>query len=442
MRTIRSVVAICLLVTSVSGWAQFNPDTVKQLIDAGKADEAYQEVVRYRDALEGEPLFDFYYGLAAIDSGRAEEGVFALSRVVMQQPRNGRARLELARGFYLLGEDTRARQEFEAVLAQNPPAGVRSTIQRFLGAISAREATYRTSKTAYVQASVGYDTNINSAPADSPFDIGIVTLSEGAEQIEAAFAQVDAGGQYTSPTSRESALFARADTTWRSHNDSSDFNNGNVTGQAGFTHQGDGHVYKLTLIGQQYVVGDTAFRNLLGAAGEWSRIASPRLRYGASLTYARLIYPEQGYRDGSMVNAGLHAMGTVGAGIWFVNGFAGHEQADEETVRTDAEVERRLLGLRGGLQWPVGASTLITASAMAQQSRYAGKQNWLEDLLVGDATRKRRDDTYLLGEVELRRRFSEHVSLVAAVNYADNDSTVRQFEYDRGQFRVGLRYEQ
>jgi predicted Zn-dependent protease len=104
-------------------------DEVKTMLEQGKSKEAY-ELGRQHPELLGDPVFDFYYGLAAIDAGNAGEGVLALERYVINFPENTSARLELARGYYVLGEDARAREEFSAVLKTNPPEAVKFNIQR------------------------------------------------------------------------------------------------------------------------------------------------------------------------------------------------------------------------------------------------------------------------------------------------------------------------
>ncbi len=194
MRKTRFLLATGLMLFTSQALARLDIYEMQRLIESGQAEAAYQLAVPYRSAYEGFALFDFYYGWAALDSGHLDEGVFALSRVVMQQPDNGRARLELARGFFLTGENARARQEFETVLGQAPPTGVRSNVQRFLDAIAVRESTYLPSGDAYAQVSLGYDSNINSAPADDPYagagglyggvvDGSIVVSNGGGERV-------------------------------------------------------------------------------------------------------------------------------------------------------------------------------------------------------------------------------------------------------------------
>ena len=59
--------------------------------------------------------------------------------MLVADPRLVRVRLELARAFFLKGEDTLARRHFEQVLAGKPPAGVALNINRFLAQIRARK---------------------------------------------------------------------------------------------------------------------------------------------------------------------------------------------------------------------------------------------------------------------------------------------------------------
>ena len=95
-------------------------DDIKSLLEQGKPAEAYALGRNTPEAL-GDPAFDFYFGIAATDSGHAGEGVLALERYMLNFPDNANARLELARAYFTLGEDARAREEFENVRKSNPP---------------------------------------------------------------------------------------------------------------------------------------------------------------------------------------------------------------------------------------------------------------------------------------------------------------------------------
>src|SRR5437660_10796565 len=125
-------VACAAALVVCSGAARAAPvDELRALLEQGKSAEAYALGRRHPEEL-GKPDFDFYYGIAAVDSGHAGEGVLALERYVVQYPENDRARLELARGYFVLGELVRAREEFESVLLTDPPPAVRAPIERVM----------------------------------------------------------------------------------------------------------------------------------------------------------------------------------------------------------------------------------------------------------------------------------------------------------------------
>src|SRR5262245_52948313 len=156
-------------------------DDVQALLEKGDAAAAYELGRKNRDQL-GNPAFDFYFGIAAIDSGHAGEGVLALERYVITFPDNLSARLQLARGYFALGEDVRARDEFEALRAQKPDPQTAATLDRFLDAIRLRESRYTPTGGVYVELGVGYDSNVNGGVANANIflpNLGPVIVAQG-----------------------------------------------------------------------------------------------------------------------------------------------------------------------------------------------------------------------------------------------------------------------
>jgi len=68
-----------------------------------------------------------------------DTAIAALRRLLVRNPELVRVRLELARAFFLKGEDSLARSHFERVLAGKPPAPVVANVNRFLAQIRARK---------------------------------------------------------------------------------------------------------------------------------------------------------------------------------------------------------------------------------------------------------------------------------------------------------------
>jgi hypothetical protein len=81
----------------------------------------------------------------------------------------------------VLGEDARAREEFEAVTRLNPPPGVQAQIDRFLDAIRSRESRFRTTANLYLEIGLGYDSNINGGVGNANIVLpafGLVTVTQ------------------------------------------------------------------------------------------------------------------------------------------------------------------------------------------------------------------------------------------------------------------------
>ena len=119
-------------------------------IDAGRFEEA---IAALRPLLKREPVDGnllFVYGLASLEAsqrpGRAEEereillneAIGAFHLMLVEAPGLVRVRLELARAFFLKGEDDLARRHFEAVLAGGVPDEVTANVNLFLNEIRAR----------------------------------------------------------------------------------------------------------------------------------------------------------------------------------------------------------------------------------------------------------------------------------------------------------------
>ena len=165
-------------------------DQLSVLANNGKYEEGYALSKTLIDQWEGDPKFDFYYGLHALETGHYDEATFVFERLTTFDPNTLRYRLELARALYFNNNIESARAEFEIALKTNPPANVKTNIKRFLRRIDGDEAAARHSFHAGVGFNTGYDSNINSGTEEDGIefpDIGFVTLNSEAQSIDSGF---------------------------------------------------------------------------------------------------------------------------------------------------------------------------------------------------------------------------------------------------------------
>ncbi|WP_108124714.1 tetratricopeptide repeat protein [Saccharospirillum mangrovi] len=175
------------------------------MIRAGDWEPARIMAPELLDRFEGTPRFDFFYAQLLLHDGETREAIFALERVLIMQPEQHRARLDLARAYYANNNLVRARTEFERVLETNPPPQVRTNIEAFLDRITAIERARDRQFNLFAGVEGGYDTNINGGGnLDGQLDpnlLGLTDLSDESLAIESAYTQYRFGARLVQPTS-------------------------------------------------------------------------------------------------------------------------------------------------------------------------------------------------------------------------------------------------
>lgn len=408
-------------------------DEVKALLDQGKAAEAYALAKKYPNEL-GSPGFDLYFGIAAIDTGHAGEGVLALERYIANFPNNQAARLELARGYFVLGDDARAREEFDAVLKTGPPATVQANIERFMDAIRSRESRYQTTAGFYVEAGFGNDSNVN-AGAGSPNVIlpvfGPVTLLSGVQTGD-TFMHYAAGGNVSYPIAPGVALFGSANAELKVNQTDSAFDQGNFGVAGGVSYLQDKNLWRATLSYGDLLVENDRFRSVTGLAGEVHHQLDELQMVNGVIQYADFDYAGAN----SVRDAHFHALG-----IGYRKAFVGTYQpllsvslnyGVEDNRRGRPDFGRNLYGGRVALAVTPAPRWALAVSGAYQVSRYDGP-----DILFGVV----RKDTYYGVDVTASYAVTRNWSVRGEYQHVNNDSNLALYEYDRNLFAVKLRYE-
>jgi hypothetical protein len=412
-------------------------DDMRVLLEQGRAADAYALGRKHPEEL-GKPEFDFYFGVAAVDSGHAGEGVLALERYIIRFPDNDRARLELARGYFVLGELVRAREEFETVSRKNPPPAVQATIDRFMDSIRSQETRYTTTATGYVEIGGGYDSNVNSGVGNAIISIptlGDVQLAQAGVKTGSSFLHLGAGGQFSYPVAPGVALLGGASYEGKLHEDTFDrqFDQYGLNAYGGVSYLKDKDLWRATLSLSSLYVDYNRFRDVTAAGGEWHRQFDEFNTGSVFLQYARLEYPASPVRDADFYGAGVGwRRAFVGAmqPVFQVQALYGQERNDFTPVRND--LSRDIYTLRGGLaltpapQWGVSGGLTYTKSRFKET-----------DTLFA-ATR---DDDYYGVEFGVSYRLTKQISLRGDYQHSDNQSNIALYRYKRDVFTVRARYE-
>ena len=228
-----AVVVLFLLVAPAWSRAQKPPPSygrgmaeVRALLKGRQFQEALTILRRLAEAHPGRKNVLFLIGLTVIEASRRpgvaeadreallDEAIATLRAMLIDQPGLLRVRLELARAFFLKGEDNLSREHFERVLAGNPPPPVVANVRRFLAQIRARRRWNM-----HFGFALAPDTNIGASSNERTIYIGGLPFRRDEEELTRSGVGVSVwtGGEYQHPLGDRLRLRAGADISRREH---------------------------------------------------------------------------------------------------------------------------------------------------------------------------------------------------------------------------------
>jgi len=408
-----------------------------ELLNTKDAQGAYDLLKPLEGDRAGDPEFDLALGAAALDSKRPSEAVFALERVLAVNPNNSVARALIARAYFELGETRTAKQEFESVKRQSPPADVTETIQRFLDAIERIDAGIGTKVTGYLEASIGHDSNVNSATGNNQVAIpafggALFTLSAAGVKASDDFLSVGGGVNLRHSFRRGLALVAGVDASTRTNDTQDAFDTSFWSAFAGLNFTQEANSYTVALQGQQFYLDNKRFRDAFGVTGQWQRAFDDFNSLSAYLQYTRLEYPTQNVRDADRTVVGVgYARALEGdrKPVVFLGGYAGEER---ERAAGVPHLGHRLLGVRLGGQLSWSADITLFASGSVEQRDYGGP-----DPLFAVT----RDDTQSDLRVGVNFVPAKRWTVTPQISYTRNKSNVAVSDFERTVFFITLRHD-
>jgi hypothetical protein len=438
MRRAAAICSLAALLALAPALASAAPvDQLRELVRKGRAAQAYAEGKRMA-ATAADPEFAYYFGVAAIESGHAGEGVLALERYLAQFPDDDRARFDLGRGYYALGDPLRAREAFESVLGHQPTPDRRATIERFLDAIQSQSSRDAGASGAYVELGAGQDSNAVAATGatapEAPLLDGLLPVPAGARRT-AGLLLAGAGARYARPLAGALSLEAGARYQGRYRLDSFDRQlDQDALGGYGELDLIDGrNLYRARLSYSALTADDARYRNLAALGGEWRRQMDELNSLSLYAQYADLAYPASPATDSNLYALGAgwrRAFVQRYLPVVEVEALYAREKSAASPVRD--ELSRNLYSLRARVSaspWPRWA---LSGGVSYTGSRYDAPEPALS--LV------RGDDTYGL-DAGLSYRWTRQLTLLADLLYADNRSNLAAYEYGRNLLTLRMRYD-
>ena len=401
------------------------------LVRAGKFDEALtvlRPLARGR-AVEANVLF--LIGLAATGASQQpdladderdallDEAIAALHTMLIGRPDLVRVRLELARAFFLKGEDSLARRHFERVLAGKPLAPVVANVQRFLVEIRARRRW-----TMYLGGAMSPDSNIGGGSDERIIYINDLPFRRDAEELTTSGIGVSVwtGGEYQYPLGERLRLRLGGDVSRQDYGGSK-FDQTSVSVHAGPRWLVDKDT-EVSLVGnaRRRWTGTSPSNDDLGARVEAGHRLTPRIRVNGRASWYRRDNRTKDFLDGPILDFTL-------GGSWVIlpilraDGAAGYARERPKSVKW--RNASRWLRLGASVALPLGFN--VGGSGELRWTDYEG--NWFPHTPDGAP---REDRTRILRATVHNRAFTLYgFSPQLVVTIEARDTTAQLYDYKR-----------
>lgn len=415
----------------------------ERLLAAGRAEEAWQMLEARAAEMAGRPDFDYLLGLAALDSGRPGQAIFALERVLMARPDFLPARAEIARAYFMARETENARREFAAVAARRIPEAARQTIGRYLDAIERGDVAGAPRATARVELALdaGYDSNVNFGSASGQWVLAdgtavtplAASLPRSSNTLGAALAAAASGpvsASLAGPLAGKLEWNLGARASIRRYDRVSDFDQEQFDVSGGLSLRNGCHRYTVAALLQHLRLDGQAYRNASGALLQWQCETDPRTLIGATLQSFRLDFPGAGLRDARRNAVGLNAARILDTASRPI--LIGSIAAGEETSRAGLDnLSHDFLSLRAGVVARLSADWRSTAVLAWETRDFDGVEP-----LFGTA----REDRQTELRIEFERRVNNRTFLAPQIVHTRNRSTLSPNDFRRTEVGVQLRH--
>lgn len=410
-------------------------ERAKQLLDRGKANEAYSLLAPEESKHAGEPAYDLLLGISAVEIGQNTRAVFALERVLALQTDNIRARAEIARAYLALGESQVARQEFASVQKQNPPPEVSATIDRYLATVDRIESATSTSLRAYIEIGMGYDTNVNAGPktdtiAVPAFGGAPFTLTLDSQANASGFGTLDGGLSLRLPLSSKLSFLGNLSGVFRKNQVSTVFDNAETDASAGFSYTVESNVYTLNAQHNRFSLNDNLYRLASGFSAQWQHNLDGRNQLTVFAQNSAISFETQAIRDTMRTTGGGAYAHAFRAGeIIFLSAYAVNENED---AANQPWLGLKGAGLRFGGQINWGERTTLFGNIAGESRRYGAD----DPLFL--TTRKDTQTDVLVG---VNHSPAKHWQIRSKLNWTRNSSNIALNDYTRQTVSLALRRE-
>ena len=429
------IIGILLIAGSISQ-SVVAAESLKALVDSGRYQAAYELAMSQELEQAGEPQFDFLFGLSALEAGHPQLAVFALERVLVAVPQDHRARLELGRAYFVLGDYEKSRELFDKVLAAKPPQRVKDNVQLFMKELEQRSKLRDRQFSANAGLKFGHDSNINSATtlySTTLPDSGLtLELPETSRELSDSFFEVDAAANYMQLLRKDMGYFLSASFNQHQNINHDGFDTSLLGLNGGYVYQAGGHSIRVPLQYQYLRVDSDFYRSSAGLGLEWGMSTQAGYQYMLFSQWAQQRHADaESLRD---VDLGLFGLG-VSRGLPATNlvfSLSAYSAREKPKQAAGEHFGRGYSGLRLGLGWSPRPEHQLQLSMTQQQ---------VEHDAIHPLFAVIRDDDYAQVSLDWQWRYKPQWRFSFGASYSQNDSNIDIYTYKRSMQYLGCAYD-
>lgn len=285
------IFSFMLITTSI--YADIVSDA-KQLIKEKKFTQAYQTLKKDEENHIDNNDFNYQLGVAALRSGHHSSALYALDRVLSENPNHIGAQLDMAIAYFHIGNLEFAEQEFKKILKNyqsDAPKIVVATINNYLIKIKQKNQTSTTVVVGSIDA--GYSNNINSGiDGNSVYIPALGVNSSYAQKISSSFSKTQVVVSQNHKLNRNKTLNTVLAVNHKYYANNSQYDASNIIASA------SGKIKKAT---EAYTYGVTGVRSYLDKNHKYNLLStnfgrqltpSKSQSYGVKIKHARLRFSD------------------------------------------------------------------------------------------------------------------------------------------------------
>lgn len=428
--------------------------TIRQLLAANKAEEAFQRANQIAPQEEGNIEFDMLLGNAALIAKHPDAAAFAFERVLMQQPHNHYAKVKLAQAYFSINDYAASKALLQSIIVSPATPSLIAQANDLLTQMQhppINNTQIKASNNFSIEIAGGYDSNVNSATRATVevfpqpgFGTVIVPLLRDHRQMgdECFDLYADWQGFHPLPASNEAGLFWDMNAAYRDNMHTSPFNLNTFNSMGGLQLQHGVYTLRVPLRAQLMYLDGQALRRVLAMG---INVTRPII----NAQHAAMVFAERGAQVYPLQQV-LSSTTNIAGGGWLYL----------PNDKTQA-ITRAFYGVNDGMvnefPWITTNLTKVTSDAFA--SHYYGAQLSLSRTIFDRGTASielggqastfnrvdplflalRKDKFFNLG-LKYEWKYSRDITLVGNYVYYKNNSTLPIYQYNRNVAEIGLRY--